>query len=78
MVIPLSNINPGESAKIVCLPENGPMAGRLLDLGFEPGAVISCVLKRKKNNISAYLVRNAVIALREEDGRMILAEEVCP
>lgn len=51
------------------------MAGRLRDLGFTSGARISCVMKRPKGNIAAYLVRNAVIALREEDSRLIFVEE---
>ena len=51
------------------------MAGRLQDLGFAPGSVVSCVMKRPKGNIAAYLVRNAVIALRREDSRLIFVEE---
>lgn len=74
MVIPLSNINPGDTARIVFLANEGAMAGRLRDLGFEPGATVSCVLQGKKKNIAAYLVRNAVIALREGDSRLIMAE----
>lgn len=76
MVLPLSNINPGDTVRIVCLANEGLMAGRLHDLGFEPGAVISCVLQKRRKNIAAYLVRNAVIALREEDSRYIMVKEV--
>lgn len=50
------------------------MAGRLFDLGFEPEEAVTCVLRKRKRNIAAYLVRGAVIALREEDSRMILVE----
>ena len=32
------------------------------------------MLRKRKGNIAAYLVRGAVIALREEDSRMILVE----
>lgn len=78
MVIPLSNIKPGQSARIVCLANEGLMAGRLEDLGFLPGAVVSCVLQRPRKNIAAYLVRGAVIALREEDSRFIMAKELSP
>ena len=41
------------------------MAGRLSDLGFEPEEAVTCVLRKRKGNIAAYLVRRAVIALRE-------------
>ena len=68
MVLPLSSINTGGSAKILAL------AGRLSDLGFEPEEAVTCVLRKRKGNIAAYLVRGAVIALREEDSRMILVE----
>ena len=44
------------------------------DLGFEPEEAVTCVLRKRKGNIAAYLVRGAVIALREEDSRMILVE----
>jgi len=50
------------------------MAGRLFDLGFEPEEAVTCVLRKRKGHIAAYLVRGAVIALREEDSRMILVE----
>lgn len=74
MVIPLNCITPGETVRIVWLGNDNRMAGRLHDLGFEIGAAISCILQRPKKNIAAYLVRNAVIALRETDSRLILTE----
>lgn len=75
MVLPLSKINPGSAGKIEFLGNHELMAGRLQDLGFTSGAVVSCVMKRPKGNIAAYLVRNAVIALREEDSRLIFVQE---
>ena len=74
MVLPLSSINTGGSAKILALANPPLMAGRLYDLGFEPEEAVTCVLRKRKGNIAAYLVRGAVIALREEDSRMILVE----
>ena len=76
MVLPLSNIKPGESGRIEFLGNSERMAGRLRDLGFCPGSVISCVMQRPRKNIAAYLVRNAVIALREEDSRLIFVREM--
>ena len=76
MVLPLSHIKTGTSCKVEFLGTDDLMTGRLLDLGFAPGAVISCVMRRPKGNIAAYLVRNAVIALRERDSRMIFVKEV--
>ena len=76
MVFPLSHIKTGTSCKIEFLGTDDLMTGRLRDLGFTQGAVISCVMKRPKGNIAAYLVRNAVIALREKDSRLIFVKEV--
>ena len=59
---------------MVFLGNDTLMAGRLRDLGFENGAVISCVLQKPKGNIAAFLVRGAVIALREEDSRLVFVE----
>lgn len=63
MVLPLSSINTGGSAKILALANPPLMAGRLSDLGFEPEEAVTCVLRKRKGNIAAYLVRGAVIAL---------------
>lgn len=79
MVIPLSNIKPGETVRIVAIDNDRPISGRLQDLGFEVNSTISCVLQKPRKNISAYLVRNAVIALRRCDSRYILVTpEVTP
>lgn len=50
------------------------MKQRLMDLGFVPGEVLSCVLKPHKNGMSAYLVQGAVIALRQENANEIFVE----
>ena len=75
MVLPLSSINTGGSAKILALANPPLMAeGGKEEVGFEPEEAVTCVLRKRKGNIAAYLVRGAVIALREEDSRMILVE----
>lgn len=78
MILPLSNITPGSSVRVEFLLNSEQMAGRLRDLGFLSGSVISCVIQRPKKNIAAYLVRNAVIALRNEDSRLILVSTIEP
>ena len=67
MVIPLSQIDLGETVKVVWVASEKHMADRLVDLGFIPDEEISCVLKGRKGGMRAYLVRNAVIGLREEN-----------
>ena len=74
MLNPLSLLMPVQSAVIHWLPEQPAIVSRLLDLGFVPGAAVTCTLRRGHGNISAFLVRNAVIAIRKEDSQLILAE----
>ena len=45
MVIPLSQIDLGETVKVVWVASEKHMADRLADLGFIPDEEISCVLK---------------------------------
>ena len=71
MVIPLSNIEPGTRAEIVWIASGPPTAARLDDLGFSPAEIISCVLKKGRRGMSAYLVRGAVIALRYHNAKEI-------
>ncbi|MDO5416909.1 MAG: FeoA family protein [Lachnospiraceae bacterium] len=73
MVIPLSHIALNQQAEIVWLAAAPDMHQRLLDLGFEPEETVSCVLK-SKNGMSAYLVKHAVIALRQKDAAGIFVK----
>ena len=75
MLRPLSLLKPSQSAVIRWLSDDRSITVRLLDLGFTPGTAVTCTLSRSHGAISAFLVRNAVIALRREDSRLILAEE---
>ena len=67
---------PGGMARILCLPDWEAETGRLYDLGFVPGAQVSCVLKKRNGQTAAFLIRGAVIALRKENSQFILAEEL--
>lgn len=67
MVIPLSQIDLGEKVRVVWVASEKHMADRLADLGFVPDEEVSCVLKGRRGGMRAYLVRNAVIGLREEN-----------
>ena len=76
MVIPLCNMIHGGTARILCLTDWEAETGRLYDLGFVPGAQVSCVLKKRNGQTAAFLIRGAVIALRKENSQFILAEEL--
>ena len=72
MVIPLTYLEQDQSAAVVWLASPPDMEKRLSDLGFEPDEVITCVIKGKKDGMSAYLVKHAGIALRQRDASGIL------
>lgn len=67
MVVPLSQIDVGEWASVVWVGSEPGMSTRLRDLGFTPQEKICCILKGRPGGMRAYLVRNAVIGLRENN-----------
>lgn len=76
MLFPLSKMAMGQTAFVSWLSENKSISSRLADLGFEPGAHVTCVLKKHGGELSAFLVRGAVIALRREDAQLILVRDM--
>ncbi len=74
MVLPLSLIDVGRTVKVVWVASPPDMVERLSDLGFLPGEEIVCVLPGRPGGMRAYLVRNAVIALRRENSDEIFVE----
>jgi len=61
----------GQTAEICWLADHKAITKRLLDLGFEPGARVGCVLTKHGGEISAYWIKGAVIALRREDAELM-------
>lgn len=76
MVIPLTQIEPGQWAQIVWVGSEPDILVRLQDLGFLPQETICCVLKGRPGGMRAYLVRNAVIGLRSTNIREIFVQSV--
>lgn len=48
--------------------------GRLLDLGLTPGTIVEHVLDGSMGELAAYRVRGTMIALRNEQARLIRVE----
>ena len=67
----LSEMRPGEYAKVLGLGKCGNMRRRLLDIGLVEDTLVECVGRSPGGGLSAYLIRGAVIALRPEDARQI-------
>lgn len=75
LLYPLSQLKPGQRSEICWLADHKPVSRRLADLGFEPGAPVSCLLQNRQGSISAFLIRGAVIALRREDSDLVLVQD---
>ena len=68
----LSELKTGQSCTIKRLCMSGGMRRRLMDIGLIEGTEVTCVGKSPGGDPSAYLIRGAVIAIREKDGRDVL------
>jgi ferrous iron transport protein A len=67
----LSCLCPGEYAVIKSLENKGSMRRRLMDLGFAKGSKTACIGVAPFGDPKAFLIKNTVIALREEDSSLI-------
>ncbi len=61
----------GGCATIDSLTVPGLMRRRLLDLGLTPGSSVTCLYEAPSGNPKAYLIRGAVIALRNQDAAFV-------
>ena len=57
----------GTSAVVEALGGQGEARRRLLDLGFTPGARVTCLFSAPSGDPRAYMVRGSVVALRGAD-----------
>ena len=70
----LHNMREGASARVKTLLNEGSMRRRLQDMGLIEGTRVICLQRSPSGDPVAYLIRGAVIALREEDSSKILVE----
>lgn len=68
----LNEMGIGERAVVETLRVHGSMRRRLLDIGLVQGTSVECVGKSPLGDPSAYLIRGAIIAIRESDSREVL------
>ena len=67
----LDKISTGEFAVVVAIDTQISLKQRLYDIGLMPGTKIKVVHQSPSGNPKAYLVRGAVIALRNCDAEKI-------
>lgn len=70
----LNEVNCHTTVKVAKLTATGLLRERLLALGITTGAMIDIIKKGPKNNLTVYNIRGAMIALREEEGSLILVQ----
>lgn len=70
-IIKLSELKPGEKAAIRRLGNETALQKRLTELGFYPGSVVKALFQAVCGDPTAYLMQNAVIALRRPDAEKI-------
>lgn len=69
----ISQLNVGQAAVITGVFAGNTMQRRLLDMGFTRGATVKCLYKSPYGDPTAFMIRNAVVALRNEDAQCIFA-----
>ena len=68
----LHSMREGASATVTKLLNDGSMRRRLQDMGLIEGTSVLCLQRSPSGDPIAYLIRGAVIALREEDSSKVL------
>ena len=70
-LLTLCDLPLGTNGRIISLFSHGAQRRRMLDLGLIPGTRVCALQKSPFGDPTAYFVRGAVIALREEDAQKI-------
>lgn len=72
----LARLPVGRKGTVLDIQTTGNARRRLLDLGLVPGTVVEVVRRSPIGDPTAYKIRGAVIALREEDGDAVRVRPV--
>lgn len=70
----LSSLRVGDSCTVRRLDSHGSMRQRLGELGFVGGTRVTCLHRSFLGDPAAYLVKGAVIALRDSDARCVVVD----
>lgn len=69
--ITMDKLEVGQSAVLTELNTKGDMRRRFIDLGLIEGTTVVCVGKSPAGDPKAFLIKGAVIAIREDDSKGI-------
>lgn len=70
----LSEIGIGQYAQVIGINGNDKTALRLIEMGFSSGTVIEVLYSAMGKNLTAYKVKNTVLALRTETADKIIVK----
>lgn len=71
----LKDLKPDSACVIDKILTSGSMRRRFLDIGLVEGTKVECVGQSPAGDPKAFLIRGAVIAIRNEDTAQILVRE---
>lgn len=74
--VSLCDLRPGQRGVVRALHSSGAMRRRLLDIGLIENTGVECLGRSPGGDPAAFLIRGAVIAIRDKDGRDVLLRPV--
>ncbi len=72
----LSDLSPGDVARVVRISGKGPLLRRLMDMGFVKGEIVKVVRKAPLGDPIEFEVKGYNISLRKEEADHVLVELV--
>lgn len=75
--VPLSSVPIGSTCCVTRLLVSDGVRRRLLDIGLVPATTVTAVRRSPAGDPTAYLIRGALVALREEQASKVMVQ-VCP
>ncbi len=72
--IPLARLKAGQAATVQSLAAQGSIRRRLQDIGLIEGTTVECVGISPLGDPAAYLIRGAVVALRNSDAARVFLD----
>lgn len=72
--VSLSDLRPGQRGRVRALHSTGAVRRRLLDMGLTENTDVECLGRSPGGDPAAFLIRGAVIAIRDQDGQDVLLE----
>lgn len=72
----LDLLKPGCTAVIKEIKNDASIKRRLFDMGFIKNSIIECVMSSPLKDPNAYLIRGTLIAIRNNDAKLIEIDDV--